>query len=186
MSAHQASLPDSITDATAPPAFARVFEEQFSYVWSTLRRFGVAPSDVEDLTQEVFVRVHARLIQYDPERPIRPWLFGIALGVASNHVRLARHRNEVVAETTHVGDPSLGADECLAKVQERALVHEALQSVPIHQRAVLILHEMDGCTIPDVAVALGIGLNTAYSRLRLGREAFRTSMMRLLRRREVR
>jgi RNA polymerase sigma-70 factor (ECF subfamily) len=54
------------------------------------------------------------------------------------------------------------------------------------QRAVLILHEMDGCTIPDIATALGVGLNTAYSRLRLGREAFRSSMTRLLRRSETR
>jgi RNA polymerase sigma-70 factor, ECF subfamily len=186
MPARPASLPNSVPDATAPPAFARVFEEQFSYVWSTLRRFGVAQSDLEDLAQEVFVRVHARLIQYDPERPLRPWLFGIALGVASNYVRLARHRTEVVAEVVHVSDPSLGADERLAEVEERALVHEALQSVPMHHRAVLILHEMDGCTIPDVAAALGVGPNTAYSRLRLGREAFRSSMMRLLRRSEVR
>jgi RNA polymerase sigma-70 factor (ECF subfamily) len=186
MSARPASLPNSVPDATALPVFTRVFEEQFSYVWSTLRRFGVAQSDLEDLVQEVFIRVHSRLMHYDPERPLRPWLFGIALGVASNYGRLARHRTEVVAEVPHATDLSLGADESLAKVEERALVHAALQRVPMHQRALLILHEMDGCTIPDVAAALGIGLNTAYSRLRLGREAFRSNMMRLMRRSEVR
>jgi RNA polymerase sigma-70 factor (ECF subfamily) len=101
-------------------------------------------------------------------------------------LRLARHRADLVAEVTNIGDPSLGVDECLAAVEERTLVHEALQRVPLHLRTVLMLHEMDGFIIPDVAAALGIAVNTAYSRLRLGRESFRASMTRLLRRRDGR
>jgi RNA polymerase sigma-70 factor, ECF subfamily len=183
MSTQSPSLSESAAPPMAAPTFVRIFEEQLAYVWSTLKRFGVADRDLEDVTQEVFVRVHAQLSQYDPERPLRPWLFGIALGVASNYGRLARHRTELVAEVTHVSDPAPRADESLAEKQDRALVHEALQSVPVHHRAVLVLHEMDGCTIPDVAAALGIGLNTAYSRLRLGRESFKSAATRLLRRR---
>jgi len=182
----RSSLPDSSPEAASVPTFERVFEEQFSYVWSTLRRFGVAERDLEDVTQEVFVRVHTQLCHYDPERPIRPWLFGITLGAAGNYVRLARHRTALVAEVVQITDPSQGADESLAHAQERALVHRALQTVPMEQRAVLIMHEMDGYTIPEVADALGVGLNTAYSRLRLGRESFKGAMTRLLRRREVR
>jgi RNA polymerase sigma-70 factor (ECF subfamily) len=182
----RSSLPDAAPETAATPPFERVFAEQFSYVWSTLRRFGVAERDLEDVTQEVFVRIHAQLPNYDPERPIRPWLFGIALGTAGNYVRLARHRTELVADVAHISDSAHGADESLAHAEERALVHLALQNVPMHHRAVLILHEMDGHTIPEVADALAIGLNTAYSRLRLGRESFKSAMTRLLRRREVR
>jgi RNA polymerase sigma-70 factor, ECF subfamily len=186
MSAPSPSLADSVAEPAAAPAFAQLFEEQLSYVWSTLKRFGVADRDLEDVAQEVFVRVHTRLSHYDPERPLRPWLFGIALGVASNYVRLARHRTELFTEVTHIGDSAPRADESLAQKQDCALVQEALQSVPMHHRSILILHEMDGCTIPDVAAALGIGLNTTYSRLRLGRESFKRAATRLLRRREGR
>ena len=48
--------------------------------------------------------------------------------------------------------------------------------MPLAHRAVLILHDMDEASVPEIAVALGIGLNTAYSRLRLGRDAFRLAL----------
>lgn len=168
------------------PSLADIFERELDYVFVTLRRFGVADRDLDDFCQEVFLRVHAQLAQYDASRPLRPWLLGIALGVASNYGRLARHRADLVAAIADVSDPGQPADERLAEHEERALVHEALQRIPMHHRAVLILHEMDGFPIPEVALALGIGTSTAYSRLRLGRDAFRGAMTRLLLRRSAR
>jgi RNA polymerase sigma-70 factor (ECF subfamily) len=164
----------------APPRPEVLFREQFRYVWSTLRRLGVEERDVEDVTHEVFLRVYAQLPLYDAARPLRAWLFGIALGAAANYRRLARHRVALSAEFPDVVDPhGESADANLERRQEFELVHAALQRVPLEQRAVLVLHELDGCAIPEVAVSLGLGLNTAYSRLRLGREAFRDAFRRL-------
>jgi RNA polymerase sigma-70 factor (ECF subfamily) len=160
-------------DATA------IFESEFGYVWSTLRRLGVHERDLEDMTHEVFVRVHEQLPLYDPSRPLRAWLFGIALGIATNYRRLARHRLDLMAEPPEVADLARPADEGLEHHQEAELVHAALGKVQLEQRAVLVLHELDGYAIPEVATTLGLSLNTAYSRLRLGREAFRQAFRRL-------
>lgn len=165
---------------------SRIFRQEFRYVWTTLRRLGVFERDLEDVAHEVFLRVHAQFLQYDPERPLRPWLFGIALGVASNYRRLSRHRTRLVADVPDEGsDVARGADEQLQEAEERALVHAALQDVPLEQRAVLMLHEIDGFSVPEVAAALGIGVNTAYSRLRIGRDKFRERARRLLQRGEA-
>ena len=75
-----------------------VYDEHFDYVWHTLRRLGVRAADLEDLAHDVFVAFHRTRATYDPSRPIRPWLFGIAFRVSSDHRRRARHRYEVVAE----------------------------------------------------------------------------------------
>jgi RNA polymerase sigma-70 factor (ECF subfamily) len=163
-----------------------VFRQEFRYVWSSLRRLGVHLRDLEDVTHEVFVRVHDQLPLFDTARPLRPWLFGIALGVATNYRRLARHRVDLVAEVPEQHDPSAAADEVLLQRERVQLVHAALQTVPLEQRAVLVLHELDGCTIPDVATSLGLSLNTAYSRLRLGREVFRGALRRLANRKGFR
>lgn len=165
--------------AGEPPSLATVFEQEFRYVWNSLRRLGVHERDLEDVTHEVFVRVHDQWALFDAERPLRPWLFGIALGLATNYRRLARHRVDLVAELPDVSDPSQQADESLARRQQAALVHAALQKVALEQRAVLVLHELDGFAVPDVATTLGLSVNTAYSRLRLGREAFRTAFRRV-------
>lgn len=156
-----------------------VFHGEFRYVWNSLRRLGVHERDLEDVTHEVFVRVHDQLALFDEARPLRPWLFGIALGVATNYRRLARHRVDLVADVPELSDPSGAAEEALLQRERVALVHAALQKVPLEQRAVLVLHELDGCSIPEVATTLGLTVNTAYSRLRLGREAFRAALRRL-------
>ena len=54
-------------------------------------------------------------------------------------------------------------------MQARERLRCALAQVELHRRAVLILKDIDGQSIPEIAHALGIPLNTAYSRLRLAR-----------------
>src|SRR6185437_13908682 len=71
--------------------FRTLFEAELDYVFATLRRLGVAPRDLEDVTHEVFLRVHARWDEYDPARPVRPWIFAFAFRLASDYRRLARH-----------------------------------------------------------------------------------------------
>jgi RNA polymerase sigma-70 factor (ECF subfamily) len=151
------------------PEFPRLFAAHFDYVWHTLRRLGVRQSDLEDVTHDVFVAVFRKLDQYDASRPLRPWLFGFALRVASDYRDLARFRLEVVEEPTERRDER---PDALANAMHRQAVSLALQvlgGVPLDRRAVFILHELDDCPMPEVAAALGIPLNTAYSRLRLAR-----------------
>lgn len=178
MAAEPLPVPDTAPD---PLDATQVFRHEFRYVWGSLRRLGVHEADLEDLTHEVFVRVHAQLPLFDPTRPLRPWLFGIALGVSANYRRLARHRIEVFKEVTEFPDSAGSADEQVELRQRRELVHSALDKLPLEQRAVLVLHEMDGFAMPDVALALGINVNTAYSRLRIGRAAFKAAVQRLAR-----
>src|SRR5688500_13501181 len=69
--------------APARPTLAEAFERGFPYVHKSLRRLGVRDADLEDLAHDVFVVAHRQLERYDPERPLLPWLFGIAVRVAS-------------------------------------------------------------------------------------------------------
>ncbi len=166
------------------PEFRAVFEGEFAYVFNTLHRLGVRRPDLEDMTHEVFVAVHRALADYDPERPLRPWLFGIAFRVASDDRRRAHHRREAPGDqAAEAADAGLPADEILAAEQARRLLLEALDEVALDRRAVLVLHEIDGHPVPEVALALSIPLNTAYSRLRLGRADLRAAVKRLRSRR---
>jgi RNA polymerase sigma-70 factor (ECF subfamily) len=152
------------------PDLASVFDDHFGYVWKSLRRLGIADRDLEDLAHEVFLRVHERLHEYDPARPMRPWLFAFAYRVAAEHRRQACHRVEVVGLATEAPDPRPRADERLVDAERRALFRAALERLDVDRRAVLVLHHVDGVPVADIAHALGIPVNTAYSRLRLARE----------------
>lgn len=154
-------------------SFAELFERYFAYVWHSLRRLGVPERDLEDVTHDVFIRVYRRLDTRDPARPLRPWLFGFALRLAAEYRRRARNRFELLAIAEEPADPSPNVAEQLERSQHIAIALSLLEAVPIERRAVYILHELDGCSIPDVAEGLGIKLATAYTRLRLARHDLR-------------
>src|SRR5579862_9278755 len=143
-----ARAPAMLRAADEPKAgFRAVFEREFDYVWASLRRLGVHDRDLEDVAQDVFVQVHKRLPDYDPSRPIRPWLFAFAVRCASDWRRLARHRVEVLGAEREAVARQPDAEELLARRQEAELVLQALDAVEIERRAVFILYEFDGCTM---------------------------------------
>lgn len=152
--------------------FDAVYTLNADYVWLTLRRLGVAEADIPDVAHDVFMTVHRKLGAYDPTRPVRPWLFGIALRLAANHRRSRRRRREVDAEVPDAIDDGASPAAHLAQRQAQALVFAALDELPDEQRAVFVLHELEGQAVPAIAEALGVPVPTVYSRLRLGRERF--------------
>ncbi len=168
-----------------PPEMAAVFEEHFGYVWNSLRRLGVREVDLEDLAHEVFLKVHATLGKFDATRPMRPWLFGFAYRVAADHRRLARNRLEVTGVHAEAIDSAPGADERLQAAEQKVFVDRALSEMDLDRRAVLVLHDVDGVPVPEIAGALSNPLNTAYSRLRLAREELARVVKMLSERREV-
>jgi RNA polymerase sigma-70 factor (ECF subfamily) len=162
-----------------PEEFQRLYQAEFDYVWNALRRLGVADANREDLCHDVFVTAWRKLSDYDPTRPLRPWLFGIAYRVASDFRQRAFHHREVSDEEADAPDDRPQPDEEAARQQARSVVRRALEAIPIDRRGVFVMHDIDGTPIPEVALALEIPLNTAYSRLRLARRDFSNAVEQL-------
>lgn len=166
----------------AAPGFAALYAAQFNYVWRTLARLGVRDAELEDAAQEVFVVVHRRLDSYDPQRPIKPWLCGIAHRVATAERRRARHRREQLCARPAQRAIARGTPEKRIALQQRfARVRAALQALDPDQRVVFVMAEMEEITCPEIAEALAIPLNTVYSRLRRGRKRFKAELQALRR-----
>ena len=161
-------------------AFRSLFDAELRYVWKTLRRFGVPVHNVEDVAHEVFVTVFRRFDDIDGDRPIRPWLFGIAMRAALADRRRVRHRyEEVGAAPDDLADSTPHAEAMLESKAAWDLVLEALQALEDDRRAVFIMHDLDELPMSDIAKVLSIPTNTAYSRLRLAREDFRAAGRRI-------
>jgi len=154
------------------PDFAAVYRDNLDYVWQSLRRLGVPAADLEDLAHELFLVVHRKLTDYDASRPIKPWLFGIAFRVASDHRKKLARRGEhgdTVEELRAASEASPETQTVTRQAIE--LARRALGTVDEEARAVFILAELDGVAVTDVATSLEIPVNTAYTRLRRARLA---------------
>lgn len=157
----------------SPPDFDTLFKTESAFVWHTLRRLGVPSRDLEDITHDVFIAVFRRLPDYDPARPLRPWLFGIAYRTMLRYKDLARHR-EVGGDVLDREDQQPRADEKIAQAQAQQKLASALATLQLEQRAIFIMHDIEEYSMPEIAETLGVLLNTAYSRLRLARAQLRS------------
>jgi RNA polymerase sigma-70 factor (ECF subfamily) len=161
-------------DAASTGDCTTAFREEFEYVCQSLRRLGVRSSDIEDLAHEVFLVLHRRWEHYDPARPLRPWLFGIALRVVSTR-RKALQR-EIPQAVFELEDLAASPDDALSEQQTRALVLAALEQLPLARRSVLVMHDIDEVDMRTIAATLSIPRFTAYSRLRKARKEFESAV----------
>ena len=162
---------DSLDDRNSQ--FEQIYADEFGYVWNSLRRLGIPERNLEDVCHEVFMVVYRKLEQYDSDRPIRPWLFGIAFRVASDHREKASNARELLTDPEPPSEAPAALDE-LSADEARDVVMRAVQQLDMERRAIFVLSELDGHAMPEVAESLSVPLNTAYSRLQAARETFET------------
>jgi RNA polymerase sigma-70 factor, ECF subfamily len=161
--------------------FETVYEQHFDFVWSMTRRFGVPPETMDDVVQEVFMVVHKKLHTLESPEALRSWLYGIVRRRASGH-----HRQSWTQKTTGgvgVEDmPDVDGMQSPADLAEQSdsvrTLWALLDSIDPPKREVFIMAELQELTCPEIAKALNIPLNTAYSRLRHAREAFEAALAR--------
>ena len=155
------------------------FEREIHYIHRSFCRLGTSPSEVEDLAQDLFLAFRASWSEYDPSRPLRPYLFAFAFRIAAAHHR--KRKRELAQGVAEVIDREPNPEESLRSKQARALVLAALDHIPLPRRAVLIMHELDDVPVSEVASALAIPRFTAYSRLRKARRELHAAIQRLRR-----
>jgi RNA polymerase sigma-70 factor (ECF subfamily) len=156
--------------------FETVYRDQFAFVWRSLRRLGVAGGELDDAAQEVFLVVHRRLNDFDHRVALRSWLFGIAHKIYLRHRRMTRRRGEFDLLSNDLASDAKTPQERTENGEALRFLERFLASLEDSQRSVFILAELEQMTAPEIEDALGVRLNTVYSRLRLARAAFRNAV----------
>ncbi|HEY4393057.1 MAG TPA: sigma-70 family RNA polymerase sigma factor [Polyangia bacterium] len=180
---HLRLIPPLRPGVSSDDACLEAFRRELSYIHRTFLRLGTPAAEAEDLVQELFLVLRRNWDEYDPQRPLRPYLFGIAFRIASGNRR--KRAREIPSEVFTVTDPRPGPEELFESNEARDLLLEALDQVPLPRRAVLVMHELDYVPVAQVAAALSIPIFTVYSRLRKGRRELDKALRRLLRRVEA-
>ena len=158
-----------------------MYDEHFRFVWRSLRRLGVPESDVADAVQDVFLVVHRRLGEFEGRSKVSTWLYGICYRVARDRRRLAhvRHRSDDDGQMDERPDENADVAAAAERREGLELLETILDEMPIEQRAVFTLFELDALGGDAIADMLEIPVGTVYSRLRIAREQFRRSLTRM-------
>lgn len=161
------------TSVTSARAFAELYKSYIPYVHKSARRLGVPREEADDVVQETFLTLH-RMQDRVLEGPLHGLLFSILLRVVQRHRRSRRRRlamtDEVALLQKTVDPVDPGPDKTVETAESLRLLEEVMDGLDPHQRAVLVLAELEERSLPEIADILSINVNTAASRLRRARE----------------
>ena len=157
--------------------FEEVVREQQEFVFRTLTRLTGTGEHVEDLAQEVFLRLYRGLDSFRGEAKLTTWLYGITLNVAQDEWK----RRKKEQANTSFDDPDAGwseriaggeddAEQILSRRQAMAAVNHALDELSEAERAVIVMFHQEECTYEQIAMVLKLPLNTVRTHLHRGRQ----------------
>ena len=165
------SLREAGTLALDDAAFRRFYDEALPQIYGyLLHRCGGVAAIAEDLTQETFLAAVRELRRGRPVEAALPWVYGIARHKLIDHYRREERAERLLAAEV-AGAPAPSRDVFADGGDDR--LSAALESLPVAQRAALVLRHADGCSIPEVADALGRSVEAIESLLVRARIGFR-------------
>ena len=178
-----ASGPSAVDGAVETPTFSAVYHDHFDFVWGSARALGVPPAALDDAVQEIFVVVHRRLAEFEGRSTLRTWISGIVLNVVRRQRRTTQRKSPhelqgAPADPEQLRAGGLDPFEAAAHAEETRLLESILMELDEDKREILVLIELEELSVPEAAEALGLKLNTAYSRLRLARQEFERALVR--------
>ena len=158
-------------------------------VFRTLLRLTGSREHLDDLAQDVFLRLYRALPSFRGEALVTTYLYRIAVNVAQDEWKRRRKEREHIAtepvfedegETgawmeNFAGDDLAGEhartpEQLLSDAQMVSAVDAALLDLPEVERSVLVLYHQEECSYEGIAVALGLPINTVRTHLHRGRK----------------
>jgi len=136
-------------------------------------------AEVEDVTQEAFIKAYRALPKFRGDSAFYTWLYRIAANAAKNHlVALSRRPTTDLAlddsESYEVPGrlkDNESPDEVIMGQQLEAVISQAIDALPLELKAALTLREFEGLSYDEIAEVLECPIGTVRSRIFRAREA---------------
>ncbi|MEL6429275.1 MAG: RNA polymerase sigma factor [Planctomycetota bacterium] len=142
--------------ALDPDALQQFFDRYFDRVYGYVRRLVRSDHLAEDLTQDVFLHVHRSLPNYDPERPLAPWVFTIAANKVRDHWRSRRAQEDrrvvSIDEDTApmLADEGAGPSGELSAGERTDAIAQAVADLPEMLQQTFVLRYYEELSFADI------------------------------------
>ena len=146
-----------------PQALAALFDHHFSRIYNLAHRLLGERTAAEDVTQEVFLRVHQAAHQLDTQRDPGPWLMTITANLCREQWRSREGKQgkktasldakpEMAAALPNGG---AGPDSKVMEADRDRFLGEAIDKLPEAMRLVVVLHDLQGMTHEEISEIVG-------------------------------
>lgn len=183
-------------DRMEPQAFADLLRQAGDKAFNFAYRLAGNEQDARDLVQEAFARALEHAGSYDPSRAFDSWLLRILHNIFLDGTRrLATRKTVSLDAPAPVEDSSwedilpakeMSASDELIRRESIDMVQLALEKLPAHYKAAVILCDVEGMSYDDIARIMDVPVGTIRSRIHQGRLLARKAYEELERRGERR
>jgi len=154
-------------------AFNQVVVAYRKRILGTIARLIGRPEDVEDVGQEVFIRLYYSLDQLRTPEVFEPWLYRLTVNAAYDYMRRQKRRKEsrmsdLSEQQVMMADASAGGKENQEEIRRtgiREFVHSLLDGISEEDRALLILKEVEGLSLKEMEQIYKVNENALKVRL---------------------
>jgi RNA polymerase sigma-70 factor (ECF subfamily) len=156
-----------------PSAFTQIVSTYRKRIFGTIARLIGRPDDVEDVAQDVFVRLYYSLDQLRTPEVFEPWLYRLTVNAAYDYLRRQKRRPEsrlsdLSEQQVMMADAAAGKEAEL-EAQYRQSVSEEVQSllscVSEQDRILLVMKEVEGLSLKELEQVYGVSENALKVRL---------------------
>ncbi len=139
-------------------AFDQLFRRHHRQLYRLARLTSRTPEDAEDALQDAMLSAHSRAGSFRHDAAVSSWLHRIVVNACLDRLRRAKSRPTAPLEDVYpVADRT-------AQVETAIIVQRALMRLPVEQRAAVVAVDMQGYSIADTALLLGVAEGTVKSR----------------------
>lgn len=148
--------------------FERIVILHERLVLRVAQRLLLNDEDAKDAAQEVFTKLHGALDRFDEAKDLGPWLYRLTVNVCRDIRRRSRREISLDSAVHFASDAPDPEGSALAAEQYR-LVLDALCALSDREREAIVLRDLEGRSIQEVAEVLGSSQGTVRSQLSTGR-----------------
>ena len=165
--------PDTVAsnESARAVSIGRLFDRHHARLYRLALRLCYRDDDARDMVQECFLRAIERRVP-DDETAAERWLVRVLVNLCRD-----RHRRRGVRQL-HLAQSTAGEAPPREDPLMRVAVRTAVLGLPVRQRAVVVLHEIEGRTLQEIAGMLGIAAVTARWHLHVALRALRRELFR--------
>jgi len=164
--------------------FEQLVRDHQAMVFRTLLRLTGSREHIDDLAQDVFLRLYRALPSFRGEALITTYLYRIAVNVAQDEWKRRRRddrshvslSDETSAWEDRLAHPDRNAEERIEEQEFQQSVEEQLQLLSKIERTVLILYHQEERSYEQISYTLGLPIGTVRTHLHRGRKKLREAI----------
>jgi RNA polymerase sigma-70 factor (ECF subfamily) len=150
-------------------AWRALYDRHFTKVLRLVHALGITDAEADDLGQEIFLIIYRHLRSFRGEARLSTWIHRLATREAFRHAKRGRMRRALVGVLAREQPPPVPRDWAENAAARRQYLGQLLSRLPPERRLALVMFEIDGRTVDEIADLCGCAVNTVWTRIHRAR-----------------